>query len=215
MTKQRLYFLFVIIHYFIWANAQTSIYTFNGRYKIELPTKLELQFSEFNTIKRVCTQNKKHQFNIANQLGYIKFQQNGLNDNIRAAYNKYCRIIIEYHKTDKNNYVFKHGEEVIITKDLLYAVHKNIRQSCLRSGTPLIKLISIDGTNINGFPVLYYSYKRKGWEGKQPPVIVNVYKIFNHYESVDITFAYREAERETWKDIHNYIIKSFYFYHFL
>ena len=46
---------------------------------------------------------------------------------------------------------------------------------------------------------------------RQPPVIVNVYTIFNKYEFVKLTFSYRESEREVWKDIHNSIIKSFTF----
>ena len=83
------------------------------------------------------------------------------------------------------------------------------------SGTPLMKIISIESMMINSFPVLYFSYRRMGWlkdDGKrQPPVIVNVYRIFNRYESVTIQFSYRENERERWKDIHNYIIKTFAF----
>ena len=54
-----------------------------------------------------------------------------------------------------------------------------------------------------------------GWlkdDGKrQPPVIVNVYRIFNRYESATLTFSYRESEREQWKSIHNDIIKTFTF----
>lgn len=41
--------------------------------------------------------------------------------------------------------------------------------------------------------------------------IVNVYQIFNRYESVILTFSYREAEREIWKSIHNNITESFSF----
>lgn len=59
--------------------------------------------------------------------------------------------------------------------------------------------------------MLYYLYKRKGWEGKQPTVIVNVFRIFNRYENVTLTFSYREAEREMWKSIHDNIIKTFSF----
>ena len=51
----------------------------------------------------------------------------------------------------------------------------------------------------------------KGWEGKNPPVIVNVYQIYNRYESVILTFSYREAERDMWKSIHNNIMKTFNF----
>ena len=80
-----------------------------------------------------------------------------------------------------------------------------------------MKIISTESLVINGFPVLYYSYRRMGWlkdDGKrQPPVIVNVYTIFNKYEFVKLTFSYREAERESWKDIHNSIVKSFTFMH--
>ena len=80
-----------------------------------------------------------------------------------------------------------------------------------------MKIISTESMVINGFPVLYYSYRRMGWlkdDGKrQPPVIVNVYTIFNKYEFVKLTLSYRESERESWRDIHNNIVKSFTFLH--
>lgn len=173
---------------------------------------MELQSSELNTISRVNVRGKIPQVNITTQSEHITFQQKGLNADVKAAYNKYCRVIIEYFKEDRSDPVFGRGDKVVIDKDILYAVNESARKSCRQSGTPFIKLISVEGKTINGFPALYYSYKRKGWEGKQPPVIVNVYRIFNRSESVNLIFSYREAEREVWKDIHNNILQSFMFY---
>jgi hypothetical protein len=65
------------------------------------------------------------------------------------------------------------GDKVVVDKDMLYAAHEVAEANCKASRTPLIKVLSVEPLTINGFPALYYSYKRKGWEG-QPPVVVNV-----------------------------------------
>ena len=141
--------------------------------------------------------------------------QKGLNAELKTAYSKYCRVIIEYYKEDRNEPVYGRGDQIVVDRDVLYLVHNSIEEACNINRTPLIKLLTIQPLNINGFPVLYYSYRRMGWlkdDGKrQPPVIVNVYQIFNRYESVTLTFSYRESERNLWKDIHSNITKSFSF----
>lgn len=211
MRKPRL-FLFTLCALFTFnMQGQTTVYSCNGKYCIELPDILELQVSELNNIQCVNIPGKKPQTKIETQSGHIIFQQKGLNDDVQSAYNNYCRVIVEYFKEDRNDPTFATGDNIVIDKDVLYAVNETARQNCEISGTPLIKLISVEGITINGFPVLYYSYKRKGWEGKKPPVIVNVFRIFNRYESITLTFSYRESERETWKGIHSNIIKTFKF----
>lgn len=216
MTKKIL-LLFIVICSLVGVKAQTTIYSYNGLYRIELPAKLELQSSELNSIKRISEQGKKPQVNITTQSGHITFQQKGLNTEIKSAYNKYCRVIIEYFKEDRSDPTYGRGDPIIVNRDVLYAVNEAAKENCRTSGTPLMKIIFTEAMVINGFPVLCYSYRRMGWQkedGKrQPPVIVNVYTIFNKYEFVKLTFSYREAERESWKDINNNIMKSFTFIH--
>lgn len=192
------------------SEAQT-IYSYNGKCRIELPDKLELQDSELNNVRRLKTQGNKVQVNVSTCSGHITFQQKGLNADVKEAYNKYCRVILEYYQEDRNEPTFGRGDQIVVSNDVLYAVAEAADLSCKTSKTPLIKIMSIEPLTINGFPVLYYSYKRKGWEGK-PPVIVNVFRIFNRYESVTLTFSYREAEKETRKSIHDNITESFRFY---
>lgn len=191
--------------------AQTTIYSYNGKYQIELPNKLELQDSELNNIKKGKGQRNKLHVNISTLSGHITFQQKGLNADVEDAYNKYCRVIVDYFEEDRNDPIYGNGDRIVVDKDILNLVHETAREDCNRSGTPLIKVISVQSLTIKGFPVPYYSYKRKGWEGKQPPVIVNVFRIFNRYESVTLTFSYREAEREIWKSIHNNITQTYKF----
>ena len=188
------------------AIGQVLRYTYNGKCKIELPDKLELQDSELNSIKR-----SGRQVNINTLSGHITFQQKGLNNNVKEAYSKYVRVIIEYFEEDRKDPTYGIGDKVVVDRDMLYAVHEAAETGCNISKTPLIKVMSVQSLNINGFPVLYYSYKRKGWEGKQPPVIVNVYRIFNRFESVTLTFSYRESERQQWGSINENIIKTFCF----
>lgn len=217
MRKKLLFLITLGLYLSTTVFAQSTIYTYNRLCRIELPAKLELQASELNSVKRISEQGKKPQVNITTQSGHITFQQKGLNADVKSAYNKYCRVIIEYFKEDRSDPTYGRGDPIIIDREVLYAVNEAAKENCRISGTPLMKIISTESMVINGFPVLYYSYRRMGWlkdDGKrQPPVIVNVYTIFNKYEFVKLTFSYRESERETWKDIHSNIVKSFTFMH--
>ena len=163
----------------IMAQTQSTIYSCNGKYRIELPNILELQSSELNSVSNTVAQNKKPQKNISTQSGHITFQQKGLNADVKSAYSKYCRVIIEYFKEDRSASTYGIGNPVIIDRDILYAINDAAKETCRISGTPLIKIISTESLEINGFPVLYYSYRRMGWlkddGSRQPPVIVNVY----------------------------------------
>ena len=207
-------FLFCVLTLqFLHLHAQSPSYDFNNVCQIELPNKLELQASELNTIKSTSTQQGKKIFKVSSPADRIVFQQTGLNNGVKSAFDLYCRVIIEHQKTSKYNPFYKYGENVVVDKDILLTVNELAEENCRMSGTPFIRLINVQPLKIKGFPVLYYSYKRKGWEGKKPPVIVNVYQIFNNLECVIVTFSYREAEKERWKDIHNNIIKTFNFNH--
>ena len=207
------YIYCLIVYALLLANTaigQTMQYSYNGKYTIRIPSKLELQDSELNNLT-----NRNQQVSISSHSNKIVFQQKGLNAEQKAAYSKYCRVIIEYYKEDRNEPVYGRGDQIVVDRDILYLVHNSVEEACNINHTPLIKLLTIQPLNINGFPVLYYSYRRMGWlkdDGKrQPPVIVNVYQIFNRYESVTLTFSYRESERNLWKDIHSNITKSFSF----
>lgn len=211
MKKCIILLFFVSLYSHELIRAQSILYSCNDKYHLELPAKLELQSSELNIVKQTDVKGEKTQVNISTRSPHIIFQQKGLNADAKSAFNKYCRVIVEYFKEDRKDPTYGRGDHIVVEKDILSAVIESSKESCVQSGTPFIKLISIQPLSINGFPVLYYSYKRKGWEGKQPPVIVNVYRIFNRYESVSLIFSYREAERENWNDIHDNIMKTFSF----
>lgn len=202
----RLLFISWMVTAVSYGVAQNIQYAYNSKYKVTLPNKLELQASELNNVKQLGGA----QVAIKTLSGHITFQQKGLNNNSKEALSRYVRVIIEYFEEDRQDPIYGIGDKVVVDKDVLYAVNEAAEANCRASRTPLIKIMSVEPLTINGFPTLYFSYKRKGWEG-QPPVIVNVYRIFNRYESVTLTFSYREAERELWNSIHNNIIKNFTF----
>ena len=54
----------------IMAQAQSTIYLCNGKYRIELPNKLELQSSELNSFRNIAAQNKKPQIDVSTQSGH-------------------------------------------------------------------------------------------------------------------------------------------------
>ena len=147
----------------IKVQAQSTLYSCNGKYRIELPNKLELQSSELNSFRNIAAQNKKPQINVSTQSGHITFQQKGLNADVKSAYNKYCRVIIEYFKEDRSDPTYGRGDPIIVDRDVLYAINDAAKENCRVSGTPLMKIISTESMVINGFPVLYYSYRRMGW----------------------------------------------------
>lgn len=202
----RLLFISWMVTAVSYGVAQNIQYAYNSKYKVTLPNKLELQASELNNVKQLGGA----QVAIKTLSGHITFQQKGLNNNSKEALSRHVRVIIEYFEEDRQDPIYGIGDKVVVDKDVLYAVNEAAEANCRASRTPLIKIMSVEPLTINGFPTLYFSYKRKGWEG-QPPVIVNVYRIFNRYESVTLTFSYREAERELWNSIHNNIIKNFTF----
>lgn len=187
--------------------SKSTTFNYNDLYSIEIPNILELKQSELNNLEHL----KDNTITVTTSSGNIIFQQKGVNDVEKTSLNKYCRIIIEYFPEDRNEPTYGCGDQIVVDKDVFYEINNTVEKNCEASGTPLIKLISVQPLSINDYPVLYYSYKRKGWEGKQPPVIVNVFRIFNLYESVTLTFSYRESEREEWKSIHDYIINTFTF----
>lgn len=191
--------------------SQTTVYSYNGLYQIEIPDILELQDSELNELSMTQQLGMKTMVTIMASTEKIVFQQKGLNANDKEAYKQYCRLILNYYKESQDEPTLSKGDFLAVDNDLLLSIYENAKEGCRLSGCPFIKMITVQPLTINGFPVLYYSYKRQGWQGKQPPVIVNTYCIFNRFESVDITFSYREAEQEKWRDIHNYIIQTFTF----
>ena len=202
--------LIVLLFLLKGAYAQT-MYSYNNLYSIRLPEIVELKHSELNNIKHVNDPGNNPYTKISTHSTKIVFQQKGLNADIKTAYSKYCRLIIEYKKETRNNPVYGRGDNIYIDRDLLYEIYNSIKETCNTYQTPLMKYLGTQTLTINGYPVLYYSYRRQGLEGKSPPVIVNIYHIYNRYESVTLALSYREAERETWKTIHEYIIKSFTF----
>lgn len=183
-------------------------YNYNGYYRITLPNTIELQESELISVTTDSVEG--NWLLIKSNSNRIVFQQKGLNSDSKSAYNKYCRVIIEYFEEDCDNPVFSYGEQIYVTNDLIQILHQNSKTACDMNKTPLIKFSSPQAITINGYPVLYYSYKRRGYANR-PPVIVNTYIIHNKYESVTITISYRESERNSWKDIHNYIQETFTF----
>lgn len=68
MTKEKLLLLFIVICSLVGVKAQTTIYSCNGLYRIELPAQLELQSSELNSVKRISEQGKKVSINSTTSL---------------------------------------------------------------------------------------------------------------------------------------------------
>ena len=190
--------------------AQSTIYTYNGKCKIEIPNKLELQHSELHSVKHINAQNQKKQVQVSTKSGHITFQQLGLNAQTKTAQNQYCRVILEYFPASKQSPVYQRGERIIVDYDLITLIGEIAKDQCKQSKTSLLKFFNIEATTINGYPTIYYSFRRQGWEGR-PPVIVNVFWIYNKYENVILTFSYRESERATWINIMDYLLKSFKF----
>ena len=147
MNMRRILLLSLLAFVYSINRAQT-IYTYNGKYRIELPDKLELQDSELNTIRRLTVQGNKAQVNVSTSSGHITFQQKGLNADVKDAYNKYCRVIVEYFQEDMNEPTFGRGDQIVVDKDLLYMVHESVEENCNRLGISIVKT-AIQDASVN------------------------------------------------------------------
>ena len=114
---------------------------------------LDLSYSDYKDIK-IFADYRCNGAIICNIYNFCD-QQKGLNADLKSAYNKYCRVIIEYFKEDRSDPTYGRGDPIIVDRDVLYAINDAAKENCRVSGTPLMKIISTEAIVINGFPVLY------------------------------------------------------------
>ena len=58
MMISKKFIITLVLSIICLTNSAQTIYNFNGKCQLELPNKLELQFSELNAVKKVTAQNK-------------------------------------------------------------------------------------------------------------------------------------------------------------
>ena len=114
---------------------------------------LDLSYSDYKDIK-IFADYRCNGAIICNIYNFCD-QQKGLNADLKSAYNKYCRVIIEYFKEDRSNPTYGRGNPFVVDRDVLSAVNEAAKENCRISGTPLLKILSTEAIVINGFPVLY------------------------------------------------------------
>ena len=113
MRDKRTFLLCLLILALMELNAQNTLYSYNGFFRVALPSKLELQNSELNTIRKNSVHGEVR-VNITSEAGHITFQQKGLNADEKGAYSKYCRVIIEHFNENRNDPTFGRGDRIMI-----------------------------------------------------------------------------------------------------
>lgn len=78
MRDKRTFLLCLLILALMKLNAQNTLYSYNGVFRVALPPKLELQNSELNTIRKNSVHGEVW-VNVTSEAGHITFQQKGLN----------------------------------------------------------------------------------------------------------------------------------------
>lgn len=67
MRDKRTFLLCLLILALMELNAQNTLYSYNGIFRVALPPKLELQNSELNTIRKNSVQGESPRVNITTQ----------------------------------------------------------------------------------------------------------------------------------------------------
>lgn len=179
-----------------------SRYDGGTAYSIMVPPTVELRDA------RDAYSQALRRLNLNYNGGGIVFQQKGLSRQEQAAYNKYCRIMIQYVRGNYGEYMNSTETEILDSewKDVLDdLVHNNIGPAARLMGTYTYKWATI-----NGAKCIQIDYKRTGNNfDASIPVVCRMAIFQNNNEMVMMTLSYREKEAGIWKADFDKVFKSF------
>lgn len=171
-------------------------------YSIATPPTVELRDA------RDAYSQTLRQLNLNYNGGGIVFQQKGLARQEKAAYNKYCRIMIQYVRGNYGEYLKSTETEVLddewktVIDEL---VHNNVGPAARLIGNYTYKWVTI-----NGAKCIQIDYRRTGSNYDATiPVVCRMAIFQNSNEMVLMTLSYREKEAGLWKTDFENVFKSF------
>jgi hypothetical protein len=177
-----------------------------GICNFQIPPTLEVQAG---TYKRLADRFRKGFLEITASPHRVVVQQKRLNDFDPEAFKRYCRVIVETTKGAKGDYQ-KLDERLVLTPPELKELEKEFKtefeQMAATMASKGMKMTILSWepakvVRVNDTDAILMAYKRS--VNDAPPVVVNVYMIFNNDHLHNVAISYRESEKDIWaKDLH-------------
>lgn len=179
-----------------------SQYDGGTAYSIAVPPTVELRDASdtySQALKRL---------NLNYNSGGIVFQQKGLAHQEQAAYNKYCRIMIQYVRGNYGDFMKATETETLDSE--WKSVFDEMVEGCIGPAVRLMGSYTYKWTTINGANCIQIDYRRTGSNyDASIPVVCRIAIFQNDNEMVKMILSYREKEAATWKADFDIVFKSF------
>lgn len=182
------------------AHAERKSYTINDMFTISVDSKLELR--DKNGLYEQKTKNNNLPVTSDD---VIVFQQAGLNDDNKAAYQKYARIMIQTEIGNVGDFSYYDGSSELSDSDIV-----NFNRLAYQELSPQMHMTIKPSTKGfflgNGNYCIMTSYQRSGVYGN---VDVCIYYFFNDNQWAKVLCSYKNSEERLWKKVMENAIESF------
>ncbi len=176
----------------------TKYYFANQAFSISVPATVELRHEYDKYVKRL------EEYGLSCNTEDVVFQQKHLANNNPEALTHYCRIMIQYRKSDVGD--TPSANDVFPLDSDVKAELREIVESEL-APYKFIGEPSYNWIDLKGIKAIEILYRRTGAD--KNTTACRMYLLFNTYEMVKMIVSYREQESDIWvPDLPN-IIKTF------
>lgn len=182
------------------AHAESKSYTINDMFTISVDSKLELRDK-----KGLYEQKTKNNNLPVTSDEVIVFQQTGLNNDTKAAYQKYARIMIQTEISNEGDYSYYDGSHELSDNDVEYfnrLAYQELAPQMHMTIKPSTKGFFFDNENY----CIMTSYQRSGAYGN---VDVCIYYFFNDNQSAKVLCSYKDSEKTYWQKVMEDAVESF------
>lgn len=197
---RRILIIFSFVLGFLSAHAERKSYTINDMFTISVDSKLELR--DKNGLYEQKTKNNNLPVTSDD---IIVFQQAGLNDDNKAAYQKYARIMIQTEIGNVGDFSYYDGSCELSDSDIVNfnrLAYQELAPQMHMTIKPSTKGFFLD----NGNYCIMTSYQRSGVYGN---VDVCIYYFFNDNQSAKVLCSYKDSEKTYWQKVMEDAVKSF------
>lgn len=197
---RRILIIFSFVLGFLSAHAERKSYTINDMFTISVDSKLELR--DKNGLYEQKTKNNNLPVTSDD---VIVFQQAGLNDDNKAAYQKYARIMIQTEFGNIGDFSYYDGSCELSDSDIVNfnrLAYQELAPQMHMTIKPSTKGFFLD----NGNYCIMTSYQRSGVYGN---VDVCIYYFFNDNQSAKVLCSYKDSEKTYWQKVMEDAVKSF------
>ncbi len=197
---RKLFVCLFLMTIFFSAHAENKSYTINDMFTISVESKLELRDKD-----GLYEQKTKMNNLPVTSDKVIVFQQAGLNNDAKTAYQKYARIMIQTENANSGDFSCYDGSHELSDSDIVYfnrLAYQELEPQMHMTIKPSTKGCFLD----NGNYCIMTSYQRSGVYGN---VDVCIYYFFNDSQYAKILCSYKNSEEKYWQEVMEDAINSF------